>query len=511
VGMVCRGSAGPSETFSPRSTKKRPGLPGPVRRTVPLKNGVRRPIDRPMRMNRHAPVAALGLAVGMGCLAAATSRADDWRSPAVLVMLLLFAIAADRVPIETKSGSPLVGSFPVFVLVAVLFGPAPGAAVAIAASLVQPRKAWQLVAGDLGVYATFPVLAGLAARASSEVVDGPLDPWFLLVGAASYMLAWALNAGLVIGYMRILCDRRIELFVATVLSPLLATQLAHAVAVAGLIYAYERVGAVALAFAGVVVLTYSRLQRDLMDAERLRDEAEARNAELAAANERLRRAHFGAMRSLVRSIHLHDQMTARHSAAVARYARAIAKAAGRPEAEQQLVHTAGLLHDVGKHILDDAILKGDSKLDDEQWELVKRHPEEGARIVRLLEGQEDVAAIIHAHHERIDGRGYPRGLAGEDVPLLSRMISIADTYDVMTARDSYRDPVSSADAVAELRSVAGAQLDAELVEIFVRQVLQHEDTAFAHGDDADFEAELAFERLALPAGDPGAGAASVAA
>ena len=92
------------------------------------------------------------------------------------------------------------------------------------------------------------------------------------------------------------------------------------------------------------------------------------------------------MRSLVRSIHLHDRMTARHSAAVARYARGIARAAGCSEEDQQLVHTAGLLHDVGKHILDDAILKGDTKLDDEQWELVKRHPEEGARIVRAARG-----------------------------------------------------------------------------------------------------------------------------
>jgi HD-GYP domain-containing protein (c-di-GMP phosphodiesterase class II) len=108
----------------------------------------------------------------------------------------------------------------------------------------------------------------------------------------------------------------------------------------------------------------------------------------------------------------------------------------------------------------------------------------------MLEGQQPVAEIIHAHHERVDGRGYPRGLKGDEVPRLSRMISIADTYDVMTARDSYRDPVSSTEAVAELRRVSGAQLDGELVEIFVRDVLGHQDAAFGHGDDADFEAEL---------------------
>jgi putative nucleotidyltransferase with HDIG domain len=443
-----------------------------------------------MRMNRLAPPAALALALAMAALAAVTSHAADWRAPGVLALLLLFAVGADRVPIETRSGSPLVGSLPVFVLAAVVFGPAPAAALAIGASLIQPRKAWQRLAGDLGVYATFPVIVGLAARVAAGPIDGPHSAWMLLIAGAGYVLAWLLNIVLVVCYMRLLQGRFADGVLETVVRPLLATQLAHAVAVAALVYAYERIGGAAIVFAGVVVLTYSRLQRDLMEAERLRDEAQQRNDELAAANERLRRAHFGAMRSLVRSIHLHDQMTARHSAAVARYARGIAKAAGCSEEEQQLVHTAGLLHDVGKHILDDAILKGDTKLDDEQWELVKRHPEEGARIVRLLEGQEAVADIIHAHHERVDGRGYPRGLAGEDIPRLSRMISIADTYDVMTARDSYRDPVAPDAAIAELRRVAGAQLDAELVEVFVRDVLGHDETAFAHGDDADFEFEL---------------------
>jgi putative nucleotidyltransferase with HDIG domain len=188
-----------------------------------------------------------------------------------------------------------------------------------------------------------------------------------------------------------------------------------------------------------------------------------------------------------------DQMTARHSAAVARYARRIAEAAGCPESEQRLVHTAALYHDVGKVMFADRMFKA-GKLTDEEWEIVKRHPERGAELVGHLPNHEDVATIILAHHERIDGRGYPRGLAGEDIPRLSRMISIADTYDVMTGRDSYRQPVSSAEAIEELRRVSGAQLDGDLVEIFVEQVLAVEDLAFRHGDDADFEAELAVER-----------------
>jgi putative nucleotidyltransferase with HDIG domain len=190
---------------------------------------------------------------------------------------------------------------------------------------------------------------------------------------------------------------------------------------------------------------------------------------------------------------MRDKMTARHSAAVARYAREIARAYGCTDEELDLVHTAGLLHDIGKFILPDHILLADTRPDEDDWRLIRMHPFQGARVVHEVDGYGPVAEIILAHHERIDGQGYPRGLAGTEIPLFSRMVSIADTYDVMTSRDSYRNPVSSAEAIAELRRVSGSQLDAELVEVFIG-VLESRDVAFRHGDDADFEAELAFER-----------------
>jgi putative nucleotidyltransferase with HDIG domain len=455
-----------------------------------------------MRNLRPAPICAFLFSIATGVVAVLASRTDDWDKPAMLALLVLFALVADRFEIRTRSGIYVAGSMPVFVLVAVLWGPAPAAALGATVALVQLGKAWDVRIGDVATLAGFALVTGLAARLGH--VQDPLHAWLAFTALVSgvYMLAAIVNFTLVAVYMRMLRGRSFSMNIASTWRPLVNTQLVHALGTAVLAYAYVRIGSAVVVFAGVLAVTFSRLQRDLMEAERLRDEATERNEELAATNERLRRAHFGAMRSLVRSIHLHDRMTARHSAAVARYARGIARAAGCSEDDLQLVHTAGLLHDVGKHILDDAILKGDTKLDDEQWELVKRHPEEGARIVRLLEGQEAVAEIIHAHHERIDGRGYPRGLAGEEIPRLSRMISIADTYDVMTARDSYRDPVSSAEAIAELRRVSGAQLDGELVEIFVGEVLGHQDAAFAHGDDADFEAELAAGGEDAEAGEP---------
>jgi HD-GYP domain-containing protein (c-di-GMP phosphodiesterase class II) len=113
--------------------------------------------------------------------------------------------------------------------------------------------------------------------------------------------------------------------------------------------------------------------------------------------------------------------------------------------------------------------------------------------VRRIEGYGPVADIILAHHERVDGTGYPNRLPADQIPVGSRIIAVADTYDVMTARDSYRRPVSREAAIVELRRVSGGQLDGEIVEAFIR-VVESGRVAFQHSDAEDFEKELAFER-----------------
>jgi HD-GYP domain-containing protein (c-di-GMP phosphodiesterase class II) len=165
---------------------------------------------------------------------------------------------------------------------------------------------------------------------------------------------------------------------------------------------------------------------------------------------------------------------------------------GLDEDQQDLAHTAGLLHDIGKFIFPDNILFADRKLTEADWEIVKKHPAQGARLVRRVDGYGPVADIILAHHERMDGTGYPNNMPGEQIPLISRMISVADTFDVMTARDSYRRPVPRAEAIAELRRVSGTQLDGDVVEAFIR-LLERKELAFQHTTNADFEAELGFK------------------
>ena len=186
--------------------------------------------------------------------------------------------------------------------------------------------------------------------------------------------------------------------------------------------------------------------------------------------------------------------------------RSRASARHSTSASRTSIHTAALLHDIGKFIFPDSILFADRKLTDEEWEIVKLHPEQGAKLVRRIEGYGPVADIIIGHHERVDGKGYPHGIAGEDIPLGSRIISVADTYDVMTSRDSYRRPVSSEAAIVELRRVAGSQLDPKVVEAFVEMV-EAGRVAFRHADEADFERELAFERRVADYARPRAAAA----
>jgi len=279
----------------------------------------------------------------------------------------------------------------------------------------------------------------------------------------------------------------------------LPSEFATSMLTAAVAYGYVRLGVGAVALAALVLgvfqyLIWARVQ------------AYERGEELAQRTRELASLQVGLLSTVMQTLSMRDAMTARHSAAVARYAREVARMLGLDEREQDLIHTAALLHDIGKFIFPDSILLADRKLTDDEWEIVKLHPEQGAKLVRRIEGYGPVADIIISHHERVDGKGYPHGLPADEIPLGSRIISVADTYDVMTSRDSYRRPVSSEAAIVELRRVAGSQLDPEVVERFVEMV-ESGRVAFRHADEADFERELAFERRVADYARPRAAAA----
>jgi len=359
--------------------------------------------------------------------------------------------------------------------------------VTILAGWVKHRYTLEDLQINLVTYSWFPLVAGVTFHAVSEAGVETGSPAYYLLVFGVFVLALATDFAIIGGYSSYVERSSFASKVRRALLPVLPSELASAMLAIGVVFAYVQIGVEAVALLSVLILVFQYLVGALLVSQDRADELEVRARQLAGFQVAL-------LSALLRTLDLRDRMTARHSAAVARYSREIAAQAGLSTEEQDLVHSAALLHDIGKFILPDTILKsGRRKLTDEEWNEIKKHPYEGARIVSQIDGYQPIGEIIIAHHERIDGKGYPRRLRGDEIPALSRIISVADTYDVMTARDTYREPVSSYEAVLELRRVSGSQLDARFVDAFVK-VLDGKDLAYRHGEDADFEAELALDK-----------------
>lgn len=191
-----------------------------------------------------------------------------------------------------------------------------------------------------------------------------------------------------------------------------------------------------------------------------------RSERLAA--ERLRQAHAQTLLTLVSSLELRERYTAGHSRRVAAYSLLAAERLGLRAPEFLRTLEAGaLLHDVGKIGVPDSALLKTGALDDSEWEAMRRHPEAGAVLARGSDALEEAAAIIAAHHERYDGRGYPAGLSGANISLGARIVSTADVYDALTTARPYKRALSHMEATAILCDQSGAALDPRVVTAFI--------------------------------------------
>ena len=216
-----------------------------------------------------------------------------------------------------------------------------------------------------------------------------------------------------------------------------------------------------------------RPDRDRTPANQLREAAEtirAQNVRLSEANQLLRERSTAAMESLSATIDARDSYTAGHARRVQRIALAMGRELDFSQAELDLLGHAALFHDIGKLAVPDAILLKPATLDTEEWRLMRRHSEEGARIVDRLGFLADAVPAIRHHHERFDGRGYPDGLSGEDIPLGARIIHVADALDSMLTSRIYRPALSEDEALAELRTGAGSQFCPRCVHALERVI-----------------------------------------
>ncbi len=177
---------------------------------------------------------------------------------------------------------------------------------------------------------------------------------------------------------------------------------------------------------------------------------------------------MGLLHSLVSAVDAKDAYTCGHSERVALMARELAQIAGLPMATVERVYMAGLLHDVGKIGVPEAVLQKPGKLTTEEFDLMKQHPEIGARILRDVRQLEDVIPGVLYHHERWDGRGYPSKLPGESIPLMGRIICLADCFDAMTSNRTYRRALPFEVAMMEIKNGSGTQFDPTLADAFIR-------------------------------------------
>jgi putative nucleotidyltransferase with HDIG domain len=384
---------------------------------------------------------------------------DPW---AVLVLSVV-AVAAERECIRLGPNLEVSVAPLAYVFAAVVFGPLAGIAVAAAGLLAdlprrdtdQPVLRWAtwtairtIVAGSAGLAALGMLnvlghrfLALFAAVAVALAVEALID----IVLAAVTPVVRGTGA---------LMDTIGSVGPAAILSVPL-----HAPMIAVLAYAYREISpwSVALfappAFAAQRLLLLYRQQRQATEA-------------LGRANARLASANLSFATALVATLDARDRYTAGHSAAVANYARDIARRMGLSDDQQELVHVCGLVHDVGKIGLPAGLLEKPGALSLEERRQMEQHSVIGETILRNVDDYAEIAAIVRHHHERVDGNGYPDRLEADEIPLLARIIAVADAYNAMTSDRPYRDAMPSRVARLRLAQAVESQFDTSVVAAF---------------------------------------------
>jgi putative nucleotidyltransferase with HDIG domain len=436
--------------------------------------------DRRTRSLARRQIVAVGAACAClaGCIAWAAIVAPRDHFSGLSVVLAVAAVGAGLGVAQVTYRVSISASFLVYILAGAFLGPASGFVAAIvseiAASRVSRSRRQAFLFNLVGAGCT-ALLGGTLIRALAPH-DHRVGFYLVLAATALAMLelTWLILAPFSIafdGYSDAWHPR-------TLIEHLPSAVINVALAVAGAAI-YVELGLAGIGFALAAVLAFAYMAH-------LLEQSRARTEQYVSLS-------WGVLAGLLRALDVRDPRAARHAAAVARFARDMAESTGMSEQEQELAHTAGLLHDIGHFALSDRVAERGRPLDDEDWMAIQRHPELGAEMLRDLGMYGPVAEIVLAHHERIDGRGYPNGLTGEQIPAIAKIIAVAEVYDTLTAADTYRTRVSSFEALTELRRVAGTQLDAGYVEVLAG-LLSGEGVEYRHADAADFDTELDMER-----------------
>ena len=418
-----------------------------------------------------AYLAALTLGA-FGCVAYALT--SGWAGPLwVLLVLTALAAGAERSTVRVLPDVEVSISLLPVVFAAVALGPIEAMVVGALSmsTLPIPLMRWAVcTAARAGT-------AGVTGIVAATVGGVPIQHEFVLVAFSTILAAVTAHAidaalsGIVLLLRRVSLDDALRYAAPQILVSSLLT----ATVVGPLAFAYLTVSP----WVVVLFLPPAIVARRLFA---LYQEQRELVQDLGAANARLGRASLSFARSLVAALDARDRYTAGHSAAVAIYSRDIAAELHINEAGVTEAHVAGLLHDIGKVGLPPEVLEKPGPLPPEERLRMEEHPVIGERILRNVEGYDEIATIVRNHHERVDGKGYPDGLPSMQTPMISRIICVADAYNAMTSGRPYRGALPVSEALRRLRDGAETQFDVDVVEAFLVVLARGGDLLCARND-----------------------------
>lgn len=428
---------------------------------------------------RLAVYIALVVAAGIGAIVAGipTLSAHDLGG---LIALGVLSFLLERLETNVYDDWRFsMSDAPVFAM-AMLYGPGAAAiafpVASVAADVMRHRLPWYRHAFNLGVLALAGATAGVvfvALQAERDQLGAGLIPAALVASAAAYVT----SAALVTGTVALVSGRPLWRVFREDLLWLFPHYL-----VLGLLGLALGVGYLSLGFFGLLVFLAPPLMMQfavrqyVTNTERTVGELRQKNAQLESANqsilrmtERLQETYEGTLEALVSALDARDRETKGHSLRVMQYTMDIARALGIPEGSPEWndIQRGALLHDVGKIGVADSILHKPGPLTPEEWVEMKKHPRIGFEMLQDIPFLAGAARIIMAHHERFDGKGYPQGLAGDDIPLGARIFVIADTFDAMTSDRPYRRALPPEVARDEIVKNSGSQFDPVVVQAFL--------------------------------------------
>jgi len=373
-----------------------------------------------------------------------------------IALLAVIAVGAERQTVRISPNAEISVAVLPMLFAGVIYGPLAAmvvGAIGLLPDIGRPYTRWLIWTSMRAIAGG---VAGLVATYMGEVDSAGR---LLLVAAAAALAEAMVDA--VLGAITVALRRTGSLggYMRSVRPVVIATVPLYAPVIVILAYAHQQVSEWSIllffppAFAAQQLHRLFRQEREVSEA-------------LKQANERLERANLSFATALVATLDARDRYTAGHSATVAVYARDIASRMGLGAEQQQLAYVCGLVHDIGKIGLPPGLLDKPSALTLEERRQMQLHSEIGEGILRKLDDYGDIAEIVRHHHERIDGEGYPDQVRGEDIPLVSRIIAVADAYNAMTSDRPYRDAMPSRVARLRLAQAVESQFDTAVVAAF---------------------------------------------